>query len=378
VVDFIVATGGCGVGFEAAQTRWRARGLKEGDTMNATSADRLASSLTAIRALVLVLAIPVLICIAYVLFAFLFEWFTVCLSGQIFAFCLKSWSFPFSHQRIQSFQSDLKTILILFSFATAIAIIQCSLVLYDCRWTCCDASLDRNRDYKLEKQPTCPSSFFIVCYWCCSRVDHKVVVVEKSSSRKSKKACGVKAGGAGMINSSPAYLPRLEALHSLMIGIALTLITFLSAALVSGIINGEIWNAVNQSFHSIGMVQTFQGLFFGLLAAVFGLGFFYALLLLLALPQYFLLVLPLLKFFSTGLQSDVGRHWVFYVVSGILTGGLPWLGLTYFLFGNSIDFNDTFKLFALPAFLIGAIAGAVLKYRLTKLAATERIESNGI
>jgi hypothetical protein len=95
--------------------------------MNATSADRLASSLTAIRALVLVLAIPVLICIAYVLFAFLFEWFTVCLSGQIFAFCLKSWSFPFSHQRIQSFQSDLKTILILFSFATAIAIIQCSL-----------------------------------------------------------------------------------------------------------------------------------------------------------------------------------------------------------------------------------------------------------
>jgi hypothetical protein len=181
-----------------------------------------------------------------------------------------------------------------------------------------------------------------------------------------------------MINTSPPYVPKLEVLHSLVLGIALTLITVVSAALVFGIINGEIWHAANQSFHSIGMIQTLQSLFFGLFATVFGIGFFYAFLLLLALPQYFFIVLPLLKLFSTGLHGDARRHWAFYVVSGILTGGLPWLGLVYFLFGNSIDFHDALKLFVLPAFVIGAVAGAVLKYRLTKLTAAKRIENNGI
>jgi hypothetical protein len=181
-----------------------------------------------------------------------------------------------------------------------------------------------------------------------------------------------------MINSSPQYVPKLEALHSLMLGIALAILTPVVAAMLMGLFDGEIWHSANKSFHIFGVIQTIQSVFFGLLATVFGLGFFYALLLLLALPQYFLLVLPLLKFFSTGLQSDARRHWVFYVVSGILIGGLPWLGLTYFLFGNSTDFNDTLKLFVLPAFVIGAIAGAVLKYRLTKLAVAERIENRGI
>jgi hypothetical protein len=96
--------------------------------MNATSAERLSSSLTAIQAVVLLLAVPTLICIAYVLLAFVFEWFAVCLSGQIFAFCMKSWSFPFSQPRIQSFQSDLKTILALFSITAALAILQCFLI----------------------------------------------------------------------------------------------------------------------------------------------------------------------------------------------------------------------------------------------------------
>ena len=181
-----------------------------------------------------------------------------------------------------------------------------------------------------------------------------------------------------MSNTSPTYVPKLEALHSLMLGIALALVTFVSATVLIGLLNGEIWHAANQSFHSIGLMQTLQGLFFGLLATVYGLGFFYAFLLLLALPQYFFLVLPLLKFFSIGLQGDARRYWVFYIVSGILTGGLPWLGLAYVLFGNSMVLNGTLKLFVLPAFLIGAIAGGVLKYRLTKLAAAERIENDGV
>jgi hypothetical protein len=181
-----------------------------------------------------------------------------------------------------------------------------------------------------------------------------------------------------MIISSPPYVPKLEALHSLMLGIALAILTPIVAAMLIGLFDGEMWLSANRSIHTFGVIQTIQSVFFGLLATVFGLGFFYAFLLLLALPQYFLLLLPLLKFFSTGLQGDARRHWVFYVVSGILIGGLPWLGLTYFLFGNSTDFNDTLKLFVLPAFVIGAIAGAVLKYRLTKLAAAERIENDRI
>jgi ABC-type spermidine/putrescine transport system permease subunit I len=95
--------------------------------MNATSADRLSSSLTTISALLLAIAVPALICVAYVLLAFVFEWFAVCFSGHIFEFCMTSWSFPFSDQRILSFQSDLKTILVLFSFTAAFAVAQCCL-----------------------------------------------------------------------------------------------------------------------------------------------------------------------------------------------------------------------------------------------------------
>ncbi len=179
-----------------------------------------------------------------------------------------------------------------------------------------------------------------------------------------------------MSNISPTYVPKLEALHSLMLGIALALVTFVSATVLVGLLNGEIEHVANHSFHSIGMMQTLQSLFFGVFETVFGLGFFYTFLLLFALPQFFFIVLPLLKFFSTGLQGDARRNWVFYVVSGILTGGLPWLGIAYVLFGNSMVLNGTLKLFVLPAFTVGAFAGAALKYRLVKLAAATGIENS--
>ena len=179
-----------------------------------------------------------------------------------------------------------------------------------------------------------------------------------------------------MTNSSPPYVPKLEALHSLMLGIALAILTTVVGIMLIGLFDGRILHSANQSFHTFGVFQTIQSVFFGLLATAFGFGFFYAFLLLLALPQYLFLVLPLLKFFSTGLHGDARRHWVFYVVSGILTGGLPWLGVAYVLFGNSTNFTNTLKLFVLPAFVIGAIAGGVLKYRLVKLAAAAGIENS--
>jgi hypothetical protein len=179
-----------------------------------------------------------------------------------------------------------------------------------------------------------------------------------------------------MSNISPTYVPKLEALHSLMLGIALALVTFVSATVLVGLLNGEIGHAAIQSFHTYGVIKTIQTLFLGLLAAIFSLGFWYAFLLLLALPQFFFMVLPLLKFFSTSLQGYARRNWIFYVVSGILTGGLPWLGLAYVLFGNSMVLNGTLKLFVLPAFTVGAFAGAALKYRLVKLAAATSIENS--
>lgn len=96
--------------------------------MTATSRERLSSGLTAIQAVILVLAVPTLICLAFVLLAVLIEWFSVCLSGQIFAFCMKSWTFPFSPQRLQSFQNDFKTILMLFAITATVAIVQCCLI----------------------------------------------------------------------------------------------------------------------------------------------------------------------------------------------------------------------------------------------------------
>jgi hypothetical protein len=96
--------------------------------VTATSRERLSSGLTAIQAVILVLAVPTLICLAIVLLAVLIEWFSVCLSGQIFAFCMKSWTFPFSSQTLQSLQNDFKTILILFAITATVAIVQCCLI----------------------------------------------------------------------------------------------------------------------------------------------------------------------------------------------------------------------------------------------------------
>jgi hypothetical protein len=93
--------------------------------MTATSTDRLSSSLTAIQAVILVLAVPTVICLVFVLLAVVIEWFSVCLSRHIFAFCMKSWTFPFSPQRLQSFQNDFKTILMLFAIIATVAIVQC-------------------------------------------------------------------------------------------------------------------------------------------------------------------------------------------------------------------------------------------------------------
>jgi hypothetical protein len=180
-----------------------------------------------------------------------------------------------------------------------------------------------------------------------------------------------------MSSTSTIYTPKLEALNSLMLGIALALATLLLAAILLGVCSGEIWHAASRSFLTYGAIQTLQSFLFGLFAAVFSLGFYYAILLLFALPHYFLIVLPLLKLFSSDLQNDAQRSWVFYVVVGGLIGGVPWLGFAYVLFDNSQEMlNDILKLFVLPAFLIGAVAGGVLKYRLKKLAVADRIESN--
>jgi Ca2+/Na+ antiporter len=177
--------------------------------------------------------------------------------------------------------------------------------------------------------------------------------------------------------TSTIYTPKLEALNSLMLGIALTLATTLLVVVLLGIFSGEIWHAASRSFHADGAIRTLQSLLFGLLVAPFSLGVWYAILLLFALPQYFLIVLPLLKLFSSNLQTDAKRSWIFYVVLGVLIGGLPWLGLAFVLFDNSQEtLNGILKLFVLPAFIIGAVAGGVLKYRLSKLAAAARIENN--
>jgi hypothetical protein len=73
------------------------------------------------------LAVPALICFTYILLEFVFEWFKVCVSGQISAFCMKSWNFPFSDERLRRFQSDLMSIFAVFAVTASVAIVQCGL-----------------------------------------------------------------------------------------------------------------------------------------------------------------------------------------------------------------------------------------------------------
>jgi hypothetical protein len=90
-------------------------------------ARRLSSSLITIEAVFLMLAVPALICVAYILLEFVLEGVKVCLSGQISAFCMKSWGFPFSDERTRRFQSDLMSIFAVFAFTASVGIVQCGL-----------------------------------------------------------------------------------------------------------------------------------------------------------------------------------------------------------------------------------------------------------
>jgi hypothetical protein len=179
-----------------------------------------------------------------------------------------------------------------------------------------------------------------------------------------------------MSTASSIYTPTLEALHSLMIAIALSLATWFLAAFLIGLLTGEVWLAASKSFYTYGVIKTIISILAGGLAATFSIGFGYAFLLLIALPQYFLIVLPMLKFLSSDLQSDARRSWMFYSITGFLIGGVPWLALTYAVFGNLEDYKDMLKLIVLPAFLIGAVAGVVMKYRLIKLVDATGIENS--
>jgi hypothetical protein len=171
-----------------------------------------------------------------------------------------------------------------------------------------------------------------------------------------------------MSTASSRYAPTLEALHSLMIAIALSSASWFLATFLIGLLTGEVWHAASKSFYIYGVIKTIMGILADGLAATFSIGFGFVFLLIIALPQYVLIVLPMLKFFSSNLQSDARRSWMFYLITGFLIGGVPWLALTHAVFGNSGGFYDILKLIVLPAFLIGAVSGVVMKYRLIKLA----------
>ena len=51
-----------------------------------------------------------------------------------------------------------------------------------------------------------------------------------------------------MTNSSPPYVPKLEALHSLTLGIALAILTTVVATILIGLFDGRILHSANQSF----------------------------------------------------------------------------------------------------------------------------------
>jgi F0F1-type ATP synthase membrane subunit c/vacuolar-type H+-ATPase subunit K len=172
-----------------------------------------------------------------------------------------------------------------------------------------------------------------------------------------------------MNNKSPTYAPTLEALNSLMLGIALAVIISAVGALLVGLLGGDIWQAATKSLRSDGVAQTILNFFWVLLAAIFSLGFWYAFLLLFALPQYFCLVLPMIKIFSGGLQVDARRSWMFYLFTGSTIGGGPWLVFAWYFF-DSLDDLVSLLFVLVPSLCIGLVAGAILKFRLSKLAAS--------
>lgn len=92
--------------------------------------------------------------------------------------------------------------------------------------------------------------------------------------------------------------------------------------------------------------------------------------------QFVLTALPFAIFISRDLKEDAGRSWFFYLASGVLIGGIPWI-VIYLIFGD-----NTLRAMAENAFLVypglssGLFAGAILKHRLVKLGKVGGIENS--
>jgi hypothetical protein len=84
--------------------------------------------------------------------------------------------------------------------------------------------------------------------------------------------------------------------------------------------------------------------------------------------QFLAVCLPFAKWISKGLQVDAGRSWLFYVASGALMGGGPWILFVLTFANHTVEAFGANAIFVYPSLTAGLIAGAVLKYRLVKLA----------
>jgi hypothetical protein len=91
--------------------------------------------------------------------------------------------------------------------------------------------------------------------------------------------------------------------------------------------------------------------------------------------QFLLLCLPFAKWTSQGLQGDAGRGTPYYLAAGALLGGGPWLLLVSILLFHTIESFGEAAFLIFPSLTAGIIAGAVLKLRLIKLAASSGIET---
>jgi hypothetical protein len=144
--------------------------------------------------------------------------------------------------------------------------------------------------------------------------------------------------------------------------IALPIVSGLNGSIVKAIQHDGIWTAIGRGLAIAALLP-------------FGAAFWAIALIALSMPQFVLIVLPMAHFGSKGLVRDAARGWAFYGLTGAMVGMLPWIfiilctskaPLTVRAF---LDLGAVFALFA-PALFSGLFGGLVLKYQLTRLAAS--------
>jgi hypothetical protein len=162
------------------------------------------------------------------------------------------------------------------------------------------------------------------------------------------------------------YSMTLEAFKSFSIGFI--------TAIIAGFTFWLLYTAINENLLRLSVFQPIRPEWFPVWRAeiIRYIGFaplLTVMLYLVGTVQFVMFALPATKLITRGLEPDAKRSWVFYVTTGAFIGAIPW-AVIVLLFGNhtwkAIDENF---LLVYPSLSTGLLAGAILKSRLTKLAA---------